>query len=114
MQYLEFQVGIHDSDGLRILRCWKFLTPFFRCANCKNDAIEVVNLQWQCASLSLETSHAASVVKIYLTHGRPGGDIPSMEHINRAFKTVLRSLGSNLTEKSLDRVGRCNGPVGQC
>lgn len=34
-----------------------------------------------------------------------------MEHINRACKTVLRNLGSNLTEKSLERVGRCIGPV---
>ena len=41
------------------------------------------------------------------THGRPGGNIPAdlhMEHINRACKTVMKNLGSNLTEKSLEWV----------
>ena len=105
--YLEFQDGIHEGDGLRILRCWKFFTPLFRCANRKNYAIEAVNLQWQYVSLSPRQAMQLMWSKFINTHGRPGGNIPAdlhMEHINRACKTVMKNLGSNLTEKSLEWV----------
>lgn len=109
--YLEFQDGIHEGDGLRILRCWKFFTPLFRCANRKNYAIEAVNLQWQYVSLSPRQAMQLLWSRFINTHGRPGGNIPADLHINRACKTVMKNLGSNLTETSLDRVGKCIGPL---
>lgn len=43
-------------------------------------------------------------------HGLPGRNIPCdlyLEHLNRICKETIQSLGSNFTEKSLERVGRC-------
>ena len=43
------------------------------------------------------------------THGRPGRNISSdlhMEHLNREVKTAMSSMGANVTDQSIQRVGR--------
>ncbi len=46
------------------------------------------------------------------THGKPGKNISMdlhMEHINRACKTQMGTLGPNNSEYSIDRIGRSVG-----
>ena len=48
------------------------------------------------------------------THGRPGKNIPCdlyMEHLNRECKTSLTGLGSNITDHSVQCIGRCIGKI---
>ena len=43
------------------------------------------------------------------THGRPGKNISSdlhMEHLNREVKNAMSSMGANITDQSIQRVGR--------
>ncbi len=41
---LEFRDAIHERDGDRILRCWKFLLLYFRFAGRTKYAIEAFNM----------------------------------------------------------------------
>ncbi len=46
------------------------------------------------------------------THGRPGKNVSCdihMEHLNRECKRALSGLGSNITDKSVERVGKTIG-----
>ena len=48
------------------------------------------------------------------THGRPGKNVPCdlhMEHLNRDCKTAIAGLGANITDKAVQRVGRCLGEM---
>ena len=42
--YLEFLDSIREEDGTRILHCWRYLTLVFKETQCKNYAIEGLNL----------------------------------------------------------------------
>ena len=47
-------------------------------------------------------------------HGRPGKNIPAefhMEHLNQECKEGISGLGTNITENSIQRVGKCIGRV---
>ena len=42
--WAEFQDAIREGDGLRVLRCWRFLLLVFKAARRKNYSIEAVTL----------------------------------------------------------------------
>lgn len=45
-------------------------------------------------------------------HGRPGKNIAAdlhMEHLNHACKEAISGLGANITDHSVERLGRCLG-----
>lgn len=44
---LEFNDGIHEGNGDRILRCWKLFFPIFKASKRKNNAIEAFELLCQ-------------------------------------------------------------------
>ena len=44
---LEFNDSIYEGDGLRILRCWRFLLLIFKATGRKNYAIEALTLPCQ-------------------------------------------------------------------
>ena len=48
------------------------------------------------------------------TQGRIGCNIPCdmyMEHLNRMVKASIANLGANKTPKSIEKVGKCIGPI---
>lgn len=45
--YLEFRDAIKEGDGLRVLRCYKYMLPMFVSSGRKNYAIETLNFLLQ-------------------------------------------------------------------
>lgn len=111
--YQEFTDAIREGDGSRILGCWKFFLLIFKASNRTNYSIEAFNLLVQekflySPRLAMQLKWSRTVN----THGRAGKNIPCdlhMEHLNRECKNGLRGLGSNITDMSVKRVGKCIG-----
>lgn len=111
--YAEFNDAIKEGDGERIIRCWRYFLLIFKSARRKNYAIEAFTLLAQeryllspRQALQLKWSRTIN------THGFPGKNIPCdlhMEHLNRECKTALSGLGSNITDKSIQRIGQSIG-----
>jgi len=48
------------------------------------------------------------------THGKPGKNIPNdlhCEHLNRLYKTSIKGIGTNKTEKCITRVAKAIGTL---
>ena len=111
--YLEFVDAIRNSDGSRILRCWKFFLLYFKSSNRVSYSIEAFTLLAQekylfspRMSMQLKWSRTVNV------HGRRGKNISCdlhMEHLNRKCKDAMRGLGANLNNASIERIGKCIG-----
>lgn len=111
----EFVDAIHEGDGSRIIRCWRFFLLLFKATNRVNYSIEAFTLLCQHQFLfseqmkkQLEWSRTVNV------HGKPGKNIPMdlhMEHLNRHCKTMIKGLGANVTEHAISRVGKCLGEI---
>ena len=71
--YLEFCDAIQEGDGVRILRCWRYLLLIFRAAHHTNYAIEAFTLLAH-EKFILSPRMAAELKKSQTvnTHGRPG------------------------------------------
>ena len=41
---MEFIDAIHEGDGTRVIRCWRYLLPIFKASNQTNYAIEAFRL----------------------------------------------------------------------
>jgi hypothetical protein len=113
--HAEFDDAIHEGDGVRVLQCWKIFLPLFKCANRKNYAIESLNLLWQ-FHIALSPRQAMQLMwsRFINTQGKPGCNLPCdlhMEHLNKACKSAISSLGANPTKESISRVGKCIGPL---
>ena len=113
--YEEFEDAIREGDGVRVLRCWKFMLLVFKAGNRTNYSIEALFLLAQ-YHLFLSPRLAQQLIwsRFINTQGWAGRNIPCdlhMEHINRACKTAVTTLGANLTPKAIVRVGRCMGPL---
>lgn len=111
--YLEFIDAIREGDGDRILRCWRYFLILFKASRRKNYAIEAFSLLAQ-EKFLLSPRQALQLKwsRTINTHGRPGKNIPCdlhMEHLNRECKSALSGLGSNITDKSVKRIGQCIG-----
>ena len=113
--YLEYSDAIREGDGLRVLRCWRYLFLLFKASNRTNYTIEAFNFLAQHAFL-LPPRLADQLLwsRFINTHGVPGKNIPCdlhMEHLNRVLKTAIQHLGANKTEKAVVRVGKCIAPL---
>ena len=110
---MEFNDAIREGDGSRIFRCWRFFLLIFKAADRKNYSIEAFNLLAQ--EKYLLSPRMAMQVKWSRTinvHGRPGKNIPGdlhMEHLNRECKQAISGLGANITDASIQRIGKCIG-----
>lgn len=110
---MEFNYAIRKGDGTRILHCWHFFLLLFKASGRKNYAIEALILLTQHRYLfiprmakQLQWSRTINV------HGQPGKNIAAdlhMEHLNHACKEAISRLGANITDHSVERVGRCLG-----
>ena len=45
--YMEYTDAIREGDGLRVLRCWKYLLPIFKSSNRTNYSTEVLHFLYQ-------------------------------------------------------------------
>ena len=108
--YFELQDGIREGDGLRVLRCWKYLLLFFRATGHVNYTIEAFTLLSQYYYLlPPRLSEQLIWSRFVNTHGLPGRNIPAdlyMEHLNRLCKDAVSHLGANKTPKAIVRTGK--------
>ena len=110
--------GFHDSiregDGDRIFLYWKFLLPVFKQERHHNYAKEAFKLILQSKVLSPRKLSELKWSRTINTHGKAGHNVPCdlhMEHLNRRLKRCIRSAGSNIYPKAIERVAKSLGPI---
>jgi hypothetical protein len=117
MIYSEYSDAIKEGDGLRVMRCWKFLLIIFKAAQRKNYACEAFNfLAQEKFILSPRLSQQLIWSRFVNTHGGMGRNIPAdlrMEHLNRILKDGVKGLGANKTDRAIARLGKCIDSIDQ-
>lgn len=102
---LEFRDAIHEGDGPRIMRCWKFMLLYFFSSGHNKYALEAFNLLADVHSAaSPRLAHQIMWSRTVNTQGRPGHNVPvdlHMEHLNRCLKDSIIGLGANVTENTV-------------
>ena len=110
---MEFVDSVREGDGDRIIRCWKFLLPLFKSTGRTNYSVEAVTLLAQYYYLfSPRMAAQLAWSRTVNTHGHTGKNISCdlhLEHLNRVAKNALGGLSSNITEKSVERIGKTVG-----
>ena len=113
--YWEYCDAIKEGDGLRVLRCWRYMLPMFIASGRRNYAIESMQILMQHEYL-LSPREAAELVwsRFVNVRGCPGRNIANdlhMEHLNRICKTAIRGLGANKTPEGISRIAKALGTV---
>lgn len=111
--YLAYSDAIKEGDGLRVLRCWRYLLPLFKSSGRKNYAVEVLKMLCQ-YEYELTPRQAQELIwsRFVNTHGVRGRNIPCdlhQEHLNRVVKDAIRGLHANKTERAITRAGKALG-----
>ena len=113
--YMEFADAIREGDGGHVLLCWKYMLPIFLASGNKNYACVAANFLLQHTYLlSPRQSAQLSWSRFVNVHEQPGRNIPvdlHMEHLNKIAKDALNGLGSNKSQKSIQRIGRAIGTL---
>ena len=113
--WAEFQDAIREGDGLRVVRCWRFLLLVFKAAQRKNYSCEAVTLLVQYHALLSPRQKEQLVWSRFInTKGKVGANKSCdlhMEHLNGVVKTALGNESSNLKPPTISRVGKCAGPL---
>ena len=113
--YLEFSDAIKEGDGIRVIRCWRYLLPIFLASSRTNYSTEALTLLFQIEqSMSPRLKQQLIWSRFINVHGRPGKNIPMdlhMEHLNAIAKGAIKNLGSGKTEKAIVRAGRAIGTL---
>lgn len=113
--YMNFVDAIREGDGLRIIRCYRYFLPLVRMSARTNYAKDILLLLY-----NIESNYSPREVQQLVwcrtvnTTGRAGHNIPCdlfVEHLNRLCKDMINGMGSNKTEKSITRIGKCVGPI---
>ena len=112
MLYMEFHDAIKEGDGLRVLRCWKYLLLIFKASQRKNYSIEAFNLLCQYFYyLSPQMCQQLLYSRFINMQRRIGCNMPCdlhMEHLNRVVKETIQHLGANKTEGAIVRSSKCS------
>lgn len=107
----EFNDAINEGDGDRIVRCWRYFLLLFKANGRKNYSVEAFNLLAQHDFLlSPRLAKQLAWNRTINTHGYSGKNISAdlhMEHLNRLAKDALLSLGSNIQDEAVERIGKC-------
>ena len=110
---MEFTDSIHEGDGERILRCWRFFLPLFKACGRSNYAIEAFNLLFQYEYVFTPRMKQQLLWdRTVNIHGRQGKNVPMdlhMEHINRACKEAMGNVGSSIGDSTVERIGAYMG-----
>ena len=92
---MEFRDAIHEGDGDRVHRCYKFLMPYFHCTGHKKYALEcfryLSSTSVQTTQLSPELATQVKWSRFINTRGQPGCNTPvdfHMEHLNKVLKRL--------------------------
>jgi L1 cell adhesion molecule like protein len=109
--YMEYCDSIREGDGLRILRCWRYMLLLFKAKNKRKYAIQAATMLFQYHFLLSERmKHQLLWSRTINIHGKLGKNIPMdlhNEHLNRQLKEALGHLASNVNDVTIQRVGRC-------
>lgn len=113
--YLEYSDAIREGDGIRVLRCWRYMLPMFVSSQHRNYAMEALNLLLQ-HDFFLSPRQASELIwsRFVNISGQPGHNIPCdlhLEHLNRILKGCINNLGVNKTERSISRVSKALGTI---
>lgn len=107
---MEFVDAVREGDGERIVRCWRYFLPIFKVSGRKNYVIEAFNLLFKYEyCFTPRMKEQLMWERTINTHGRIGKNVSMdlhMEHINRACKTQMGTLGPNTSADSIDRIGK--------
>ena len=107
---MEFIDGIHEGDGNRILRCWKYMLMLYKSSNKTKYSIEAFNLLAQYHFIFSDRLRDQLLwSRTVNVHGKAGKNVPMdlhMEHLNRIFKDAISKLGPNTIDNSLQRTGK--------
>lgn len=114
---LEFTDSIREGDGDRLHDVYKFALLLFK-ANDKTKYSYAVlmylcQIEWL---LSEEDGHSLKWNRFFNKHGKVGRNISldlRMEQLNKIVKSMWRSLGANLNEKSALRLADTLEPMEQ-
>ena len=111
---MEFNDAVHEGDGKRLMRVWKYFLLTFRSANKTKYSLEGLLLLIKVHSKVLpeRLKHQLMYSRFVNTRGRTGANIPidlHVEHVNRIIKTAIYSQVSNLSPLSVIRSSRCTG-----
>ena len=102
---LEFRDAIHEGDGERVLRCWKFLMLYFRAAGHTKYALEAFTFFAKVNGVTSPRLQQQLLWSRFVnSKGGSGKNIPidlHMEHLNRMLKDVITGLGANISESSI-------------
>ena len=108
--FMEFNDGIREGDGERIIRCWRYFLPLFKLDKRTNYSVEAFILLAQYEFLFTERQKAQlKWSRTINTHGRTGKNISCdlhMEHLNRELKSSIAAMGSNVTDTAIVRAGK--------
>ena len=109
MVILNFFDAISEGDGDRVIRNWKFLLLYlYHDKGSYKYALEGLYLLFQInALLSPKAAYQLIWNRFSKRKNKMGGNIPldlALEFINRVFKDVVKKLGPNASEKSINRI----------
>ena len=110
----EFEDAIKEGDGERVVRCWRFFLPIFKSSTRTKYSLEAVKLLVNTHVLPPRLREQMIWSRFVNTKGKAGDNKPCdlhMEHLNRTVKSVLGHQGSNLTPRTILRIGKCVGPL---
>ena len=85
--YLEYRDAIKEGDGIRILRCWKYLLKIFFSMHRTNYTAEALTLLMQHSYILTERQSAQLLYGQFInTEGIPGRNIPCDLHLEHLKK----------------------------
>ena len=110
----EFNDAIREGDGSRNFRCWCFFLLVFKAADRKITLLKhsisfhkrntYLAQGWQCKSNGAEQlmymGDLGRTFQLIYIH---------MEHLNRECKQAISGLGANITDASIQHIGKCIG-----
>ena len=102
---MELRDAIHEGDGDRIIRIWKFMLVYYRSGNHTNYALEAFHLQCMVNAVATpRVAHQLTWSRVVNTRGGPGNNIPidlHNERLNRILKNSIGDMGANVSEKAI-------------
>lgn len=111
---LDHNDAIKYGDGDRVIRLYKYFCLYFKVSNCPKYAFAMLRLQAQVNALLLpRLAHSLTWNRFVNHQGKPDTNHPmdlEIEHDNKLFKNDCLSYRGEITEKTLQRVGRSTMP----
>ena len=107
---MEFIDSVCEGDGERIIRCWRYFLPPFKCSDRTNYSVEAFHLLFEYEyAFTPRMKQQVMWERTINVHGKPGKNVSMdlhMEHINKECKQVMGSLGSNIGHTAVSGIGQ--------